>query len=200
VIYLLRHGETEWSRAGRKQGRSDSALTPSGIAQVHACGRRLAREVAGQSSVQLISSPLGRARSSAEIIRSYLDVPNRQFTVSEALAEHDYGSWAGLTNAEIEQQFPGQLAIRKRQHWNYAVPNGESYALVAQRVHPWLQSLDPHQTVIAVAHDMVSRVLRGLYLKLKPEETLCLDLHPHTRIYVLAGGLVQVIDVEPVAA
>jgi probable phosphoglycerate mutase len=199
AIYLLRHGETEWSRTGRKQGRADSPLTPLGIAQVYGCAHRLAKETSGSSSLHLVSSPLGRARASAEIIRAVLGLHEESVSVSDLLAEHDYGAWEGLTNAEIEERFPGQLAFRRRQQWNFVIPGGESYALVAGRLREWLARQDPGRTVLAVAHDMVSRVLRGLYLGLPSAEVLRLD-HPHTRIYVLEHGHVRALEVAPVAA
>ena len=199
MLYLVRHGETEWSRAGRKQGRADSPLTALGARQVEACARRLAHETAGAPSVHLATSPLGRARASAAIIRARLALPEAALSVHDLLAEHDYGAWEGLTNAEIEERFPGELAIRRQRHWSFVVPGGESYALLARRVQKWLALQDPSQTVIAVAHDMVSRVLRGLYLNLPLPAVLRLD-HPHTRIYVLEYGLVRALEVEPVAA
>jgi probable phosphoglycerate mutase len=197
VLYLLRHGETEWSRTGRKQGRGDSPLTAHGVCQVEACARLLAQETAGRAELQLVTSPLGRARASAEIVRLRLGLPEAALRVDELLAEHDYGAWEGLTNAEIEERFPGQQALRRRQHWSYVVPGGESYALVARRAQQWLARQDPSQTVIAVAHDMVSRVLRGLYLNLPSSAALALD-HPHTRIYVLERGLARALEVAPV--
>jgi probable phosphoglycerate mutase len=149
--------------------------------------------------VQVVTSPLGRARASAEIIRARLGLPEAAVSVEDLLAEHDYGAWEGLTNAEIEERFPGQLALRRQRHWSFIVPGGESYALVARRAQEWLARQDPSQTVIAVAHDMVSRVLRGLYLDLPSPTVLRLD-HPHTRIYVLEHGLVRALEVGPVAA
>jgi probable phosphoglycerate mutase len=199
TIYLLRHGETEWSRDDRKQGRADSPLTPLGVEQVQACARLLARSLPVGVPVRLISSPLGRARASAEIVRSLLGFPETSLSVSTPLAEHDYGAWEGLTNGEIEERFPGQLARRRRDHWNYVIPGGESYALLAQRVGDWLAQQDSNEILILVAHDMVSRVLRGLYLGLSPTEILRLA-HPHTRIHVLERGHVGSLDVEPNAA
>jgi len=199
AIYLLRHGETEWSRAGRKQGRADSPLTPLGITQVYGCALLLAKETSGCSSLHLATSPLGRARASAEIVRAVLGLAEDSLSVSDLLAEHDYGAWEGLTNAEIEERFPGELALRRQQHWNFVVAGGESYALVARRLREWLARQDPGQTVVAVTHDMVSRVLRGLYLGLPSPEVLRLD-HPHTRIYFLEHGHVRALEVAPVAA
>ena len=199
VIYLLRHGETEWSRAGRKQGHGDSPLTPLGIAQVEACARVLAREIVNISAVHLVSSPLGRACASAEIVRTVLGLAGSAYSVNAFLAEHDYGAWEGLTHAEIEARFPGQLSLRKQDHWRFVIPGGESYALLAERLSGWLHQQDPGGVVVAVAHDMVSRVLRGLYLKLPPQEVLQLT-QPHTRIYAFDHGEVRSIEVHEVAA
>jgi probable phosphoglycerate mutase len=200
AIYLLRHGETEWSRADRKQGRADSPLTPLGVKQVQACARLLASSLPVGVPARLITSPLGRARASAEIVRSLLGLPETSLSVSTPLAEHDYGAWAGLTNAGIEERFPGQLARRRQDHWNYVVPGGESYALLAQRVGEWLSGQNPDQIFVVIAHDMVSRVLRGLYLELPTSEILRLTHHPHTRIHLLDRGHVGSLDVEPVSA
>lgn len=199
MLYLLRHGETEWSRAGRKQGRGDSPLTPLGVRQVEACARSLAEQTAADPSVHLVTSPLGRAMASAEIIRAHLGLSRASLSIHESLAEHDYGAWEGLTSSEIEDRFPGQLGLRHESHWSFVIPDGESYEQVAGRVGRWLASRDSSQTLVAVAHDMVSRVLRGLYLGLRPSAILSLD-HTHTRIYVLARGQVQTLEAGPVAA
>jgi probable phosphoglycerate mutase len=159
----------------------------------------LAKEHPGCSSLHLVTSPLGRARASAEIIRAVLGLAEDSLSVSDFLAEHDYGAWEGLTNAEIDERFPGELALRRQQHWNFVVPGGESYALVAHRLREWLARQDPARTVVAVTHDMVSRVLQGLYLGLPPPEVLRLD-HPHTRIYFLEHGHVRALEVAPAAA
>jgi probable phosphoglycerate mutase len=147
----------------------------------------------------VVTSPLGRARASAEIIRGVLGLPEHSLSVSELLAEHDYGAWEGLTNTEIDRRFPGQLALRQQQHWHFVVPGGESYELLAGRLREWLGRQDSGRTVVAVAHDMVSRVLRGLYLGLPPSEVLQLA-HPHTRIYLLEQGHVRALEAAPVAA
>jgi probable phosphoglycerate mutase len=67
TIFLVRHGETEWNRARRYQGWSDSALTEDGVAQAEAIGRRL-RAVPEAAAAEIVASPTGRARRTAEII------------------------------------------------------------------------------------------------------------------------------------
>ena len=196
-LYLLRHGETEWSRCGRKQGQNDSPLTQRGQRQVEACAELLATELATVDRARLVASPLGRALRSAELIQSRLADRFRTIELSDLLAEHDYGAWEGLTEPEIERSFPGELARRRADHWCYRIPNGESYELVAARVRQWLSAQDAG-VVVVVTHDIVSRVLRGLYLGLTPDRVFEL-VHPPTRIYLLASGTVQQYDVRDCA-
>ena len=198
-LYLLRHGETEWSRCGRKQGRGDSPLTPRGERQVEACAELLASELALGGGARLISSPLGRARRSAEILRSRLGDRIGSFEVNDLLAEHDYGAWEGLTEPEIERCFSGELARRRADHWHYRIPDGESYELVSARVGRWLSEQADGVTLVAVTHDIVSRILRGLYLVL-PQDRVFELTHPHTRIYLLSSGTVHQYDVQVCAA
>lgn len=115
------------------------------------------------------------------------------------LAEHDYGGWEGLTEAEIERCYPGELERRRSNHWRYVVPGGESYELVARRAGRWLSEQDPSSSIVAITHEMVSRVLRGLYLRLPEQQALDLT-HPHTRIFVLTEGVVEALEVSLGAA
>src|ERR1051326_7883199 len=71
TIFLVRHGETEWNRARRCQGWSDSALTERGIAQAEAIGQRL-RALPEAASAEIVASPTGRAHRTAEIIAGCL--------------------------------------------------------------------------------------------------------------------------------
>src|SRR6185436_18013972 len=84
VLYLVRHGETEWNRQRRMQGRLDSRLTPEGRAHARMHGRLLARETVGH----MIVSPLGRTRETAELILEGCEVP---VTYDERLVERHCG-------------------------------------------------------------------------------------------------------------
>lgn len=194
MLYLLRHGETEWNRSGRRQGRSDSALTARGREQARACGETLARKIADFSKVEIHTSPLGRARTTAEIVRARVGIPGERVTVVDDFAEQDVGCWQGFTNAQIDRRFPGARTRRERDKWNYVIPGGESYAMVWERLLPRIVAYREPAVVIVVAHEVVSRVVRGIYLGLGPAQTLTLS-HPHTRIYMLANGRVSSVDV-----
>ena len=99
VLYLVRHGETEWNRQRRMQGRLDSRLTPEGRAHARMHGRLLARETVGH----MIVSPLGRTRETAELILEGCEMP---VTYDERLVERHCGEWEGLTIDEIAAAFP----------------------------------------------------------------------------------------------
>ena len=194
MIYLVRHGETEWNRIRRTQGRGDSPLTVLGRRQAEACGRALVDEI-DVAEARILTSPLGRARTTAEKLRRVIGLPTDRLVVDHRLAECDCGQWEGLDDEEIEEQFPGERARRTADKWDYQIPGGESYAMVAVRLNPWLKEYRDTGSIVAVTHDMVSRVIRGIYLNLKPEYTLRL-VHPQTRIYKLSDGRESVIEAD----
>jgi broad specificity phosphatase PhoE len=105
AVYLSRHGETEWNASRRRQGRLDSPLTSTGIAQA----RAMASIATSLSVDRIFTSPLGRAASTAAIVADAVGLP---FQVLDELAEVDHGEFAGLTNDEIEARHPGALAER----------------------------------------------------------------------------------------
>lgn len=188
-IWLVRHGETEWNVEGRRQGRMDSPLTPRGVEQARAAGRELRRLLGERPDVAIESSPLGRARVTAEIVCRELGLPESRIVVQPLLAELHQGAWEGLTPPEIDARLPGARAERERDKWSYAFAGGESYADVFERARAWLDALEPGTATIAVTHEMLSRTLQGVYAGYGREAMLALS-HPHGRILRLAGGAI----------
>ena len=185
-IYIVRHGETEWNVLGRKQGLGDSPLTAAGRAHARAVGRRLRAELEGRGPVRIESSPLGRARRTAEIICAELGLESTDIVEAPLLAEHSLGDWQGLTNQEVDARWPGERARREADRWSYVVPGGESYALIFERAKAWLA--EPRAGItVAVSHEMMSRVLCGAYARLERAEMLARG-HPHDRVYRLRDG------------
>ncbi|MCH7942426.1 MAG: histidine phosphatase family protein [Proteobacteria bacterium] len=86
MIYLVRHGETEWNRAGRMQGQLDSPLTARGEAQALRIGETLCELLDGVD-FELVASPLGRTRATAAIIARALDRDPEAMTTDERLME-----------------------------------------------------------------------------------------------------------------
>jgi probable phosphoglycerate mutase len=186
MIYLVRHGETAWNLIKRRQGRLDSPLTKRGVAQAEAVGCRLSGLLI-DSGVQIASSPLGRAMATATIIAGYLGVDEKSIVAEPLLAEHHMGLWQGLSNAQIDERFPGARQERAENKWEYVIPGGESYAKVYERAIAWLATVPEGQLVIAVAHEMISRTIRGAYCQLEANHMLALD-HPHHIVYHLHEG------------
>jgi broad specificity phosphatase PhoE len=191
VILLVRHGETEWNLARRYQGWGDSPLTPRGIAQAEAIGRRL-RGLLEAAGAPVRASPLGRARRTAELIQAARGDP-APIAFDDRLREISIGDWDGLAHDAIAEREPGLFERYPVGEWYFNCPGGETYEAFAGRIGAWLYE-NRDQTVIAVAHGVVTRVLRGLYAGLPRAEALTLPV-PQDVIWRLDGGRVEEIAV-----
>ncbi|WP_211745617.1 histidine phosphatase family protein [Paenibacillus sp. Marseille-Q4541] len=176
VIYLLRHGETILNSEGRYQGELDSPLTSVGIEQVQNIARLLKMVAHEPKDWEIISSPLGRAMQSTEIICGILGYDLNHVVTDHRLSEVSVGSWAGLTSMEIESSWPELLKNTDHYNWYFNSPDGESYESVVERVTSWLESIKNKEKVIVVSHGLTGRILRGVYSNLKKEQALTLDV------------------------
>lgn len=189
MIYLVRHGETEWNLAGRAQGRKDSPLTDLGRRQAARMGAQLAAlkaEAGGHWT--LTASPLGRAQASAEIIAQALDLP---VTLDERLVEVGFGAWEGLTRAEINARHPEVIG---RASLFMAAPDGETYEALESRLSAWLSEIDLTDGVhrVVVTHGGAGRVLRALYGGVPREDLHTLPV-PQDAFYRFAHGRIETI-------
>jgi broad specificity phosphatase PhoE len=191
VIFLVRHGETEWNLAGRYQGWGDSPLTGRGVAQAEAVGRRL-RALPEAKDIAIVSSPLGRARCTAELIQ--IERRDRAaIRCDERLKEVSIGDWDGLDRDEIAIRSPGVFDRYGPGEWYFRCPGGETYEAFAGRVGSWLDD-NCDQTLIVVAHGIVTRVLRGLCAGLPREAALILPV-PQDVIWRLDSGRIDGVAV-----
>ena len=129
TLLLVRHGETDWNRENRFQGRADPPLNQAGREQAHELAARLEDE----PLTAVFTSPLQRAAETAEIVAA----PRRLRIVPEpGLLEIDVGSWSGLTRAEIEHRFPDGYRrwLELASGWD----DGETYDALGERVVPTL--------------------------------------------------------------
>ena len=186
-IYLIRHGETEFNRAGRYQGQQDSALTEKGRGQARRNGRRLKELIGDAAAFDFVASPLGRTVTTAQIICEELGFDPTAVRTDARLMEIAFGDWEGMTREEIDARWPGAWQRRRENRWHHAMPNGENYAMVADRLQAWLDEVEGR--TIAVAHGAVGRVLRGLYAGLSQQEVLDLD-EPQDEFFRLAEGTI----------
>jgi broad specificity phosphatase PhoE len=154
-LWLIRHGETEWSAAKRHTGRTDITLTPTGERQAAALGRLLA----DREFVSVLCSPLRRARQTCELA-GYGAVA----TLADDLLEWDYGIYEGRTTEEMRQKDPGWSI------WSTSVPKGESLEQVGRRAQGVIdQALQAKGDVILFAHAHILRILTACWLGLQPE-------------------------------
>jgi len=159
-LILLRHGQTEWSMAGRHTGRSDIPLTAHG----EACAAELAQALAGRTIAAALSSPAKRAVHTAEL--AGLDA-----VTDPDLWEWDYGGYEGMTTAQIREQRPGWYLWRDGVIPGDAEHPGETVDDVGARVDRVLDRVRPLLAggdVVLVAHAHVLRVLTARWLLLEP--------------------------------
>jgi broad specificity phosphatase PhoE len=196
-IYLFRHGETVWNAGKRAQGHLDSPLTAAGREQARRMGEALARELAEAgyepSEVIVRSSPLGRVRETLAIAAEAAGLTHDAGCHDHRLREMSWGDWDGLNGVEIEERWPGALAARRLDHWNYQPPGGENYAMAVARAQPALDdivALAANRPVAVFAHGAIGRVMRGLFLKVPDAEILTMD-QPQDAFYRLHRGSVS---------
>ena len=194
MIYLVRHGQTQFNAERRQQGRLDSDLTPLGLSQAAAVGRLLQGLTAKPAGWRLVASPLGRAQATAAIIGRSLGLA---VETDPRVTEVSFGEWDGRLRDELAAEHPEVFA---RKDWQFSAPGGERYEEVHARVSDWLASLppEPQRKVIVVSHGGSGRVVRGAYLGLPRTETLAQEV-PQDAVFRLASGAVERIDCEVAA-
>jgi probable phosphoglycerate mutase len=150
-VWIVRHAETAWSRAGRHTGRTDIELTPEGRERAAALGVRLG----GRRFGRVLVSPLRRARETARL--AGLE-PGAE--VRAELLEWDYGEYEGITTADVRARRPGWDL------WRDGCPGGEGPADVAARCDRLVAELaEAEGDVCCVAHGHVLRALASRWLQ-----------------------------------
>jgi broad specificity phosphatase PhoE len=166
TLWVVRHGETEWSRTGRHTGRMDLDLTDVGCRQAAAAGVRIRALVPAPAMV--LMSPLRRAQATcalagmAELAEEDPD-----------LREWDYGDYEGRTTEEIRAERPGWSL------WNDGVPAGETAAEVGRRADRVIARARAIEgTSLLFAHGHLLRVLAARWVGLPPVGGRLLALSP----------------------
>ena len=177
-LIFVRHGETDWNRELRFQGQRDIPLNARGRLQEARNGRAIAG-LLRMGEWAAVASPLGRAVETMRIALAAAGRPDQAFALEPALVEVHYGDWEGLTLADIGMRFADAARTREADKWGYAPPNGESYAMLAERVAKWLSGL-PGPTMV-VAHGGILRVLLHLLAGLPAHDAPHLAC-PHDRV------------------
>ncbi|MBN6034479.1 acid phosphatase [Amycolatopsis sp. 195334CR] len=167
-LFLLRHGQTEWSAQGKHTGRTDLPLTETGREQARSAGRALAGRLPAEPA-DVLSSPRQRALVTAELAGLAVS------EVTEDLAEWDYGDYEGITTDEIRETVPGWTV------WSHPMPNGESAEQVTARADGVLTRIRERlaeRPVVLVGHGHFSRVLVARWLDLAATDGVRFALEP----------------------
>ena len=179
-LILVRHGQTEWSLAGKHTGRTDVALTPQGVAAAAALAPMLARRQIGA----VFTSPASRAVRTAQLAGLHAAKQDPD------LWEWDYGGYEGMTTEQIRRQRPGWYLWRDGVIGGDAAHPGESVQAVGARADRVLDRAAvslPDGDVVLVAHGHVLRVLTARWLGLPP---------PDGRLFRLDTGTVSTLGTE----
>lgn len=151
-LYITRHGETTWNVENRVCGRPDVELTKKGTAQA----LELAQKVKDKGITRMLVSPLKRARMTAQLANTYIQVP---IQIEERLIEHSFGRFEGVLRTD-----PGFWEAKRNVTSRF--PEGESVLEVAHRVYSLIDEIPvkyPGETVLLVCHGAVSRVVHTYF-------------------------------------
>ena len=173
MLFLIRHGETEWSLSGAHTGRTDLPLTRAGEEKA----KGIRSKLAGCAFSMVLTSPLQRARRTCEIA-GYLD----QAEIDPNLLEWNYGDYEGRTTKQIEADRPGWRLFRD------GVPNGESIEQVAARAQAVIaRAVAAGGDVALFAHGHILRILAAQWMTLPAEDA---------RLFALSTASVSTLGYE----
>jgi broad specificity phosphatase PhoE len=156
-LWIVRHGETEWSKSGQHTSVTDLDLTEEGADVARGLAQRFSRRLEGGEFDLVLSSPRLRARRTAEL--AGFD----EVETTEDLAEWDYGDYEGLTTPQIRETVPDWTV------WTHPCPGGETAVQVGERADAVLaaaRSSLPDGDVVLVGHGHFSRVLMATWIEL----------------------------------
>ena len=155
VLYIVRHGATDWNQSGRIQGHIDIPLNDAGLAQARLASRRLAL----LGATALYSSDLLRAYETAQIIGRCVGLGVVQ---KPGLREINFGVWQGLSSAQIRERDPEVYAARRANPYDVAPAGAETWRQFYDRAVQAIQEIlatTAAQCLIVVTHSGVCTVI-----------------------------------------
>jgi broad specificity phosphatase PhoE len=171
LLYVIRHGQTDWNAERRMQGQRNIDLNATGREQARGNGLLL-KDILGDDivSYDFVASPLARTRETMEIVRAAAGLKPDDYRTDERLVEVCFGDWEGSTLKELKLTQPERLAERNLAKWDFIPPgeDSESYEILSWRVGSWLQSVAG--PTVCVAHGGVIRALFRLITEISKED------------------------------
>ncbi len=172
-VFLIRHGQTAWSRTGRHTGRTDIPLDPEGERDAELIGARLQAE----RFVLVLTSPSSRALETCRLAGFGNAAQTR-----DDLMEWDYGDYEGLTTAQIRERRPSWSLFSD------GCPDGEDAAAVGERADRVVAEIDGVEGGVAIfSHGHLLRVLAARWLTLPPSDG---------RLFALSTSSVSILGYE----
>ena len=197
TLILVRHGESEWNRAGRIQGQVNSPLTDLGINQAKAIGDYLSGILINQE-LEIYTSPLDSALQTAEIIAQGIDYPSKKIIIEERLNDFNLGEISGTFGWDkVAEIFPEQAQLKLQDPMRFHPSGGESGKEFQARLRSLLEDLMDDGTLkLMVSHGIVNKFIRGILKNLSGKEMVELGESQNT-IYRLEQGEETEIKIPP---
>ncbi len=177
TLVLLRHGESQWNLENRFTGWVDVPLSPKGIEEAKAAGKKLV----GMKFDRAFTSVLTRANETLRIVLETIGQTSIPIEKDKALNERMYGDLQGLNKAETAQKYGEDQVKIWRRSYDVAPPGGESLKDTAERVLPYYEArIKPHllrdETILIAAHGNSLRALVMQLDRLTKEQVLELNI------------------------
>ncbi|RUT96432.1 histidine phosphatase family protein [Mesorhizobium sp. USDA-HM6] len=186
LVYIVRHGQTQWNAEGRLQGQADTDMNALGREQAIGNGRRLAGFVRDPANFDFVASPMRRTRETMELMRASMGLDRLAYRTDPRLVEVSFGDWQGFTFAELEAKLPGSTHERRRAKWDFQPPGegAESYEMLLERIKPWFDAL--RGPTVCVTHGGVMRCLFRFVEGMSKKDAASLEV-PQDRLLRLEG-------------
>jgi probable phosphoglycerate mutase len=186
-LIFIRHGETDWNVEGRLQGQHDIPLNGRGRGQAANAGREARKHIAreGLTDLRFVASPLTRTRDTMELARGAMGLDPKDYGLDDRLMELSFGRWEGLIWPEVKALDPLAAQAREGNKWLFQPPGGESYAMLSDRLRPWLATVTCDTVV--VSHGGVARVLMAMIGGVSTADAPLMDIH-QGRVLIFQDG------------
>ena len=182
-LFFVRHGQTDWNAKSLYQGTTDTSLSQLGSQQALENAALLQSLLRQQqidpSQITLMTSPLRRAKQTAEIIANSF-TPSLTPVENSPFRELSMGHWEGLTSPEVKERYYEERKSRKLNRWSFKPLGGESMAERCEGIENALSNLPPN--TVLVTHCVVLRIIFHLLGGLSKEEATAVET-PHVAIW-----------------
>jgi len=185
LLYVIRHGQTDWNATNKIQGATNTPLNEFGRAQAKRNGATLKKHLTDANDFQFVSSTLDRARETMEIVRAELGLPKDAYETDARLIEVNYGAWQGSSWEELRKENSAPIEQRFNDLWGTVPPDGESYEQASNRILTWLEGTSGNMVI--VTHGGIMRCIHGHFANKDYSERPKMDI-PQDQILVIENN------------